>query len=108
MDQGCPFGTIITDATDECFGATDVFSYGVMLHTMFTRSEMWFDDEGRDPGTTTIKGVATQDMQKVARWYYDGMRPALDESPADMLASLGVVALVGSISSAAQTRTHDL
>eukprot|EP01046_Picozoa_sp_COSAG06_P075392 COSAG06_NODE_23527_length_689_cov_0.800000_2_plen_55_part_01 len=47
---------------EDCFGATDVFSFGLMLYVMFTRSPLWFDDEGRDPGVATIKGVKMQDM----------------------------------------------
>jgi hypothetical protein len=87
-EQGYPFGTIVTapkpspssvQAEDDCFGATDVFSFGLMLYVMFTRSPLWFDDEGRDPGVATIKGVKMQDMKKVATWYYEGMRPSFDD-----------------------------
>ena len=50
-----------------------------MLYVMFTRSPLWFDDEGRDPGVATVKGVKMQDMKKVATWYYEGMRPSFDD-----------------------------
>jgi hypothetical protein len=62
----------------DCFGATDVFSFGVMLYIMFTRSPLWFEDEGLDPGAVTIKGTVQQDMKQVARWYFNGKRPSFD------------------------------
>ena len=78
-EKGFTFGRIVTDPTDACFGATDVFSFGVMMYIMFTRSPKWFNDEGRDPGTVTIEGVATKNMQQVAKWYFNGGRPGFDD-----------------------------
>ena len=75
------FGRIVTDPSDACFGATDVFSFGVMLYIMFTRSPKWYKDEGRPPLPTTKgdDGKPAEDMQQVAKWYFNGERPVFDD-----------------------------
>ena len=78
-EKGFKFGKIVTGPSEPCFGATDVFSFGVMLYILFTRSPKWFNDEGRDPGTVTIEGVVTKNMQQVAKWYFNGERPLFDD-----------------------------
>ena len=81
VEKGFKFGKIVTDPEDECFGATDVFSFGLMLYTMFTRSEMWFTDEGRPPLPTMPgdDGNPVKNMKQVAIWYFNGERPVFDD-----------------------------
>ena len=79
VNKGFKFGKVVTDPSDASFGATDVFSFGVMLYIMFTRSPKWFNDEGRDPGTVTIEGAVTKNMQTIAKWYFNSERPVFDD-----------------------------
>ena len=80
-EKNFKFDKIVNDPTDACFGATDVFSFGVMLYIMFTRSPKWFKDEGRPPLPTTKgdDGKPAEDMQQVAKWYFNGERPVFDD-----------------------------
>jgi hypothetical protein len=79
-EKGFKFGKIVTDPSELRFGATDVFSFGMTLYIIFTRSPRWFTDEGRPPLPTTKgdDGKPAEDMQQVAKWYFNGARPVFD------------------------------
>ena len=81
VEKGFKFGKIVTNPSDTCFGATDVFSFGVMLYVMFTCSPMWFNDEGRHPLPTMPgdDGNPVKNMKQVAIWYFNGERPVFDD-----------------------------
>jgi hypothetical protein len=80
-EKGFKFGKIVTDPSELRFGATDVFSFGMTLYIMFTRSPTWFKDEGRPPLPTTKSddGKPAEDMQQVAKWYFNSERPVFDD-----------------------------
>eukprot|EP01045_Picozoa_sp_COSAG04_P009571 COSAG04_NODE_559_length_12608_cov_12.306499_12_plen_462_part_00 len=79
-----------------CFGATDVFSFGVMLWVMFARTVRWY--EGRElpevwvsasgsedrsvkrGSEPSVDGGWKEDMRGVAVWYFAGQRPGFDEA----------------------------
>ena len=86
-ETGYPKGRIALkrkqmDGQDQpLFGASDTFSFGVMLFIMITRDDRWFATEGLElPTFINKKGKPEEDMKTVARWYYNGKRPQFKDS----------------------------
>jgi hypothetical protein len=66
---------------DPLFGASDTFSFGVMLFIMMTREARWFETDGLElPSFINKQGKPEEDMKTVARWYFNGKRPQFEDS----------------------------
>ena len=64
---------------DPLFGASDTFSFGVMLFIMMTREARWFETDGLElPSFINKQGKPEEDMKTVARWYFNGKRPQFE------------------------------
>jgi serine/threonine protein kinase len=86
-DTGYPKGHIAlklkkdTGQDDPLFGASDTFSFGVMLFIMMTREARWFESDGLElPTIINKQGKPAEDMKTLARWYFNGKRPQFKDS----------------------------
>eukprot|EP01046_Picozoa_sp_COSAG06_P028268 COSAG06_NODE_2536_length_6709_cov_42.478669_2_plen_347_part_00 len=80
-EKGYPKGRIATKREEPLFGASDSFSFGVMLIIMMTRDARWFETDGLQlPSIIGKDGKPQEDMKTVARWYFAGKRPQFEAS----------------------------
>eukprot|EP01046_Picozoa_sp_COSAG06_P006072 COSAG06_NODE_281_length_18447_cov_14.060116_3_plen_1764_part_00 len=84
--EGYPKGRIATklktkDGHDNpLFGASDSFSFGMMLFIMMTRDLHWWETDNLELPIITEHGERKQELKTVARWYYGGTRPTFVDS----------------------------
>jgi hypothetical protein len=80
-EKGYPKGRIATNREEPLFGASDSFSFGVMLLIMMTRDARWFETDGLQlPSIIGKDGKPQEDMKTIARWYFNGTRPQFEAS----------------------------
>ena len=80
-EKGYPKGRIATEREEPLFGASDSFSFGVMLLIMMTRDARWFETDGLQlPSIIGKDGKPQEDMKTVATWYFNGKRPQFEAS----------------------------
>jgi serine/threonine protein kinase len=80
-EKGYPKGRIATNREEPLFGASDSFSFGVMLLIMMTRDARWFETDGLQlPSIIGKDGKPQEDMKTVATWYFNGKRPQFEAS----------------------------
>ena len=80
-EKGYPKGRIATKREQPLFGASDSFSFGVMLLIMMTRDARWFETDGLQlPSIIGKDGKPHEDMKTVATWYFNGKRPQFEAS----------------------------
>ena len=80
-EKGYPKGRIATNREQPLFGASDSFSFGVMLLIMMTRDARWFETDGLQlPSIIGKDGKPHEDMKTVAKWYFNGKRPQFEAS----------------------------
>ena len=80
-EKGYPKGRIATEREEPLFGASDSFSFGVMLLIMMTRDARWFETDGLQlPSIIGKDGKPQEDMKMVATWYFNGKRPQFEAS----------------------------
>jgi serine/threonine protein kinase len=80
-EKGYPKGRIATNREEPLFGASDSFSFGVMLLIMMTRDARWFETDGLQlPSIIGKDGKPQEDMKTIARWYFNGKRPQFEAS----------------------------
>jgi hypothetical protein len=80
-EKGYPKGRIATKREEPLFGASDSFSFGVMLLIMMTRDARWFETDGLQlPSIIGKDGKPHEDMRTVATWYFNGKRPQFEAS----------------------------
>ena len=85
-EKGYPKGNIATKRELPMFGASDSFSFGVMLLIMMTRDARWFETDGLQlPSIIGKDGKPHEDMKTVAKWYFNGKRPQFEASFPPML-----------------------
>ena len=89
-EKGYPKGRIATNREEPLFGASDSFSFGVMLLIMMTRDARWFETDGLQlPSIIGKDGKRQEDMKTVATWYFNGKRPQFDGEFLPGLCGLG-------------------
>ena len=85
-ERDYPKGRIATKREEPLFGASDSFSFGVMLLIMMTRDARWFETDGLQlPSIIGKDGKPQEDMKTVAMWYFNGKRPQFEASFPPML-----------------------
>eukprot|EP01046_Picozoa_sp_COSAG06_P048669 COSAG06_NODE_7322_length_2546_cov_2.143032_1_plen_132_part_10 len=63
-EKGYPKGRIATKREEPLFGASDIFSFGVMLLIMMTRDARWFETDGLQlPSIIGKDGKPQEDMK---------------------------------------------